>query len=195
MKPNLKIFPLLLLALFGIPDAAHAHLISGNGLASGITHPLLGLDHLLAMVAVGIISTQIGGKAVWKVPVTFVSFMVIGGLLAIGGLTLPFSESGVALSILFFGIIIALAKKIPINWAVVSVALFAIFHGHTHGEEMPLIANPTLYATGFVLSTTVLHIMGVFMGRYSYKTPLTLKLLRSAGAAMSFAGFLFLFSL
>jgi len=193
MKHIIKITPLLLLALFASPEAAHAHLIGGNGLASGITHPLLGLDHLLAMIAVGIISMQIGGNAIWKVPATFVSFMVVGVLLAIGGLGMPIAETGIALSVLFLGISIAFAKNIPINWAMLCVALFAIFHGHAHGEELPVIASPALYATGFVLSTTLLHITGVLIGHYARKTRLTLGMLRYAGAGISMMGLLFLF--
>lgn len=193
MKLSLKIFLLSFFALFVLPNAAHAHLIGGKGLASGLTHPLLGLDHLLAMVAVGIISTQIGGKTIWKVPATFVSFMVVGGLLAIGGLAMPIAETGIALSVLLFGIFIALSKKIPVTWAMVGVALFAIFHGHAHGEEMPLIANPAIYATGFVVSTTLLHITGVLVGRYARKTQLTLKLLKYTGVGIGLAGFFFLF--
>ena len=106
MKLNLKIFVFFILVFLGLPNTAYGHLIGGNGLASGITHPLLGLDHLLAMVAVGIISTQIGGKAIWKIPATFVSFMVVGGLLGIGGLKIPIAETGIALSVLIFGIFI-----------------------------------------------------------------------------------------
>ncbi len=193
MKSITKIFPLLLLAFFALPEEAHAHLIGGNGLASGITHPFFGLDHLLAMVAVGIISTQIGGKAIWKVPATFVTFMVAGALLAIDGIGMPIAETGIALSVLFLGVFIAFSKNVPINWAMACVALFAIFHGHAHGEELPIIASPALYATGFVLSTTSLHIMGVLIGHYARKTQLTLRMLRYAGAGMGVMGLLFLF--
>ena len=177
-----------------MPQAALAHNIGGNGILSGITHPLFGLDHLLAMVAVGVISTLIGGKAVWKVPATFVGFMLIGGILGIIGLSLPGVETGIALSVLILGVAIALYKQTPTFWAMLFVAIFAIFHGHAHGEEMPLIANAGLYALGFVSSTTALHISGVLIGHYAKKTQLTQSILRFAGAGVGFMGFLFLFS-
>ncbi|MBI5414072.1 HupE/UreJ family protein [Candidatus Peregrinibacteria bacterium] len=193
MKSNLKILALFIFVLFAMPMTAHAHLIGGNGLESGITHPFFGLDHLLAMVAVGIISTQIGGKAIWKVPTVFVSFMVVGGLFGIEGFQFPIAETGITVSVLVFGVFIVLSKKIPVNWAMICVALFALFHGHSHGEEMPLIANAALYTIGFVFSTTLLHIMGVLIGHYARKTEFTLELLRYLGAGMSGIGLLFLF--
>lgn len=97
------------------------------------------------------------------------TFVVIGALLAMGGMAMPIVETGIALSVLFLGVFIALSKNIPINLAVICVALFAIFHGHVHGYELPVIASPTLYATGFVLSTTLLHIIGVLIGHYARK--------------------------
>jgi len=111
MRSSLNILPILLFALVSLPQVAHAHLIGGSGLASGLNHPLFGLDHLLTMIAAGIIVTQIGGKAVWKVPATFVSFMVMGGLLAITGFAMPIAETGIALSVLAFGVFIALYTK------------------------------------------------------------------------------------
>lgn len=187
-----KIFLLLIIALFVLPSPASAHLIGGNGFMSGVTHPLFGLDHLLAMVAVGVISTQLGRRAIWIVPATFVITMVIGGMLAIAGVRLPFVETGIALSVLFLGIVIAVSKKFPLLGAMACVALFAIFHGHAHGEEMPGIANPALYALGFVLSTTLLHISGVFIGHYAKKTTFSTNLLRYSGAIMSLVGLFFL---
>lgn len=192
MKKTLFLLGLILLL---IPQAALAHNIGGSGILSGITHPLFGLDHLLAMVAVGVISTQMGGKAIWKVPATFVLFMVIGGFLAILGLGLPGVEIGIALSVLVLGVVIAFSKKIPGIWAIVFVALFAIFHGHAHGEEMPVIANAGLYAIGFVTSTTLLHVSGVLIGLFAKKTAITLKLLQFAGAGVGTMGFMFLFSI
>lgn len=192
-KSSLKLLLFLVIILFIFPSPAHAHLIGGNGGSSGLTHPLLGLDHLLAMVAVGIISTQIGGqKGIWVVPSTFVSFMIAGGLMAILGIGLPFVETAIALSVLVLGIAIALSKKILLPWAIICVALFAIFHGHAHGEEIPAIANPALYTAGFVLSTTLLHISGVFIGQHARRTKFSLKMLRYSGVAISLAGLFFL---
>lgn len=192
MKAIKKLLPIFLISLFIIPQGAHAHLIGGIGLASGVTHPLFGLDHLLAMVAVGIVSTQIGDKAIWKVPATFVSFMLVGGLLAIIGVGMPMVETGIALSVLLLGALIALDKRIPEGGAMLCVAVFALFHGHAHGTEMPSIVHPTLYVIGFVLSTAVLHITGVLIGHYARKKNPALSALRYAGVGMSMAGFVFL---
>jgi len=189
---SLKLFFSLAVLLLITPSPAEAHLIGGNGFASGATHPLMGLDHLLAMVAVGIISTQVGGRAIWTVPATFVSFMVIGGLLAIMGMSLPFIEAGIAISVLVLGVGIALSKKFPMAIAMGCVALFAIFHGHAHGEEMPLIASPVLYYAGFIISTTLLHISGVLIGLNAKKTQFSSVALRLSGVAMSLAGVFFL---
>jgi len=193
MKKSLK-FTLFLIAIFTflLPQAAFAHNIGGSGVLSGVTHPLFGLDHLLAMVAVGVISTQLGGKAVWRVPATFVGFMIVGGLLAILGLQMPAVEIGIALSVLVLGVAIAFSSKIPNMAAFVMVALFAVFHGHAHGEEMPLIANFALYAAGFVASTTALHVSGVLIGHYAKKTQITQYLLRFAGAGVGVMGLIFL---
>jgi urease accessory protein len=193
MKKSL-ITPLLLIGLFTLllPQAALAHNIGGSGMLSGISHPLTGLDHMLAMVAVGVISTQLGGKAVWQVPATFVSFMVVGGFMAIFGLALPAVEVGIALSVLVLGVAIAFSSKVPHLLAFLMVALFAIFHGHAHGEEMPVIANAGLYAIGFVSSTALLHISGVLIGHFAKKTALTSRLLQFAGAGVGLMGLLFL---
>jgi len=195
VRTLIKLFLSLVIIFFVFPTPAYAHLIGGNGFASGLTHPLLGLDHLLAMIAVGIIATQTGGKTTWIVPSTFLIFMVIGGLLAIIGLKVPLVETGIALSVLIFGALMTLSKKLPTHLAVLCVAIFAFFHGHSHGEEMPMIANQVLYITGFIFSTALLHAMGVLIGYSARKTNLTLKMLRFSGAAISFAGICFLFAL
>jgi urease accessory protein len=195
MKKSLTT-PLLLIGFltFLLPQAVFAHNIGGTGMLSGITHPLFGLDHLLAMVAVGVISTQLGGKAVWKVPATFVGFMIVGGLLSILGLQMPAVEMGIALSVLVLGAVIAFSSKIPNIGAFGMIALFAIFHGHAHGSEMPVIANFALYAIGFVASTTLLHVSGVLIGHFAKKTQITQYLLRFAGAGVGVMGLMFLVS-
>lgn len=195
MQKFKKLLPILAFSLLIAPRGAHAHLIGGSGFASGATHPLFGPDHLLAMVAVGVISTQISGKAIWKVPTAFVLSMIVGGFLAIFGIGMPMVEMGIALSVLLLGILIALDKRIPEGWAMLCVAIFALFHGHAHGTEMPLIAHPALYAGGFVLSTAALHTAGVLVGHYARKTNLTLVTLRYAGVGMAMMGFVFLFGI
>lgn len=192
IKSITQLFLLFGFFCFLSPSPVSAHMIGGNGFASGITHPLLGFDHLLAMVAVGIISTQIGNKAVWKVPGTFILLMIIGGILALLKIGMPYIETGVALSVLLLGVGVALSKKMPLNLAMACVALFALFHGHAHGEEIPTIAHPFLYALGFILSTTLLHIAGILIGHFSKKTDISLAMLRFSGAAISLAGVYFL---
>lgn len=175
-----------------LPATALAHNIGGSGIESGLIHPLFGLDHLLAMVAVGVISSQIGGKAVWKVPAAFIAFMIIGGIVGMTGLELPFVEIAIALSVLVLGGAIVLSGKMPLKWVLGCVAFFALFHGQAHGAEMPVIANGALYALGFVLSTSALHIAGVLIGHYAVKTNFTNTMLRFAGAGVGLMGLFFL---
>lgn len=195
MKPITKVLLLILFLFFAIPDLVFAHPHGGHGFSSGLTHPFSGLDHLLAMIAVGIISTQLGGKAIWKLPLAFVAFMVVGGFIALGGFAILITEMGIAFSVLLFGVFIAFSEKLSINWVILCIGLFAMFHGHAHGEEMPLIASPFLYASGFILSTAVLHISGVLIGHYASKTEFTTSLLRYSGAGIGVIGLFFLFNL
>ncbi len=190
MSSNSKVL-VYLLALLSIPSLVHAHLIGGSGALSGLTHPLLGLDHVLEMIAVGIISVRFAQKF-WVVPATFVTCMVIGGLIAMTGVVIPFVEIGIAISVVVLGVLIAFHKKSSLGLALVLVALFAVFHGHAHGQEMPLIANPAWYAAGFVLSTTALHIFGVILGQYAIKDGLRLRALKAAGAGMALFGMVLL---
>ncbi len=188
MKTNVKTFAFLfaLVAFFGFSHTANAHLAQANGFLSGITHPLLGLDHLLAAIAVGIISAQIGGKATKKIPATFLFFMIVGVLLAVGGLPLPMVEMGVALSVLIFGVFIVISKKIPMNGAILCIAFFAIFHGHAHGEEMSFAAHSAFSVIGLLFSTTLLHILGVFIGSAARKAKSASAVLRYTGAGIRF---------
>jgi len=182
---------LALLALL-IPSTALAHNIGGNGVLSGLTHPLFGPDHLLAMVAVGVISTILGGKAVYKVPATFIGFMLAGGIIGMMGISLFGVEIAIALSVLLLGAAIALNKKVPNLLAMLFVAIFAVFHGHAHGAEMPLISNATLYVIGFITSTAFLHVSGVLIGHFAKKTQITNGILRFAGAGIGIIGLTFL---
>jgi len=189
---NSKYLYYLIVTLICI-SSVNAHILAGeSGLSSGMTHPLFGLDHLLAMIAVGIISVQIGRKAIWLLPLTFVSVMVVGGILGILGIKLMGVEYGIAFSVIILGIAIALARKFPIIWAMIFVAIFALFHGHAHGEELPSIASPILYVLGFVFVTTLLHISGILIGHYAKKTQITQKLLQGIGIAVSMIGVYFL---
>ena len=157
-----------ILALSLIPIFASAHILSGNGFSNGILHPLTGLDHLLAMLAVGIISVRLGGKYLWIGPSIFVSSMILGGILGIYGVNFTFVETGIALSVILSGIAIVL-NKLSAKITLPIIALLAIFHGHAHGSEMGGIHNPALYTIGFALSTASLHFAGVALGHFASK--------------------------
>jgi urease accessory protein len=140
------------------------------------------------MVAVGIIAVQIGGRALLSVPLAFLSAMIVGGTLGILGIQLPFVETGIALSVLILGGIIAGSKKLPSSIAIACIALFALFHGHAHGTDMLSAANPVLFTIGFISSTALLHIAGIITGVYAKKTALSLRLLKTSGLAISLTG-------
>lgn len=150
------------------PGLALAH-EGGDGLAggfmAGVMHPVGGLDHLLAMVAVGIWGAFLGAPLVWVLPVAFPLMMVVGGVLGIVGLPLPYVETGIALSVLALGGAIALAWRAPIGLALALVGAFAVFHGHAHGTELPAAANAAAYSAGFVIATGLLHVAGIGLGR------------------------------
>jgi len=148
-----------------LPGAALAHPgHDAGGFAHGVMHPLGGLDHVLAMVAVGLYAALLGGRALWLVPATFVGVMAIGGALGAAGYPLPYTEIGIALSVIVLGLAVALRASLPTLAAMALVGLFAIFHGHAHGAEMPADAAAVSYATGFMLATALLHGAGIAIG-------------------------------
>ncbi|MBP0616222.1 HupE/UreJ family protein [Jiella sp. KSK16Y-1] len=166
-SPNPWRLPLIVAAAMVIlPQVAGAHIIRGaqGGFGSGFEHPLTGLDHFLAMFAVGLWGAQMGGRSVWTLPVTFPLIMVVGGIIGISGVHLPGIETGIALSILVLGLAIAFAWR-PAEWvALCLIAFFAICHGYAHGAELPLATDPADYAIGFVLATGLIHILGIGFG-------------------------------
>lgn len=153
-----KIIVFLLISSL-IPSFLFAHDEGGSGFISGLTHPVLGLDHLLAMISVGILSAQIGGRAILLVPSVFVVVMLIGGLIGIQGNVIPYVELAIALSVIVLGLAIMIEKKFPILITMIFVGVFAFFHGNAHGLEMPTLAHPIMYAGGFVLGTTLIHLL------------------------------------
>lgn len=174
--------------LASFPAFAHVEGEGHAGFLVGLLHPALGLDHLLAMLSVGILSAQIGGRALWGVPLTFVVVMTIGSLLGGYGVELPLVESGIALSVLLLGVALAAEKNMAIIWAMLFVGFFAIFHGHAHGTEMPDIGSPLLYGLGFVMGTAIIHLAGVLIGVVSKRIPKGPVLLRISGAAIAVVG-------
>lgn len=196
LRPKLHA-ALAALALIALaPAAAWAHTGVGatSGFANGFAHPLLGWDHLLAMLAVGIWGAQRGGRAVWLLPLTFVAVMVLGGVLGLVGAPLPGVEAGILASVLILGALIALARRFPLGAGVALVALFAIFHGHAHGTEMPHAASALGYALGFSSATALLHIGGIalptMLRRRIGERQLTW--VRYTGAGISLAGLILL---
>ena len=187
---NKKIFiSLIYLSFYPLPVLAHN--ITGKlGFYDGLSHPVLGLDHLLAMICVGILSAQIGGKAIWTVPTTFVTIMTIGGLL--GFLLIIdefyFVEVGIVFSVILLGFGISIEKKIPVKLIMIFVGIFGLFHGIAHGLEVPAAANPVLFVLGFIFGTTTLHLLGVAIGYFSIKKTISLILLRLTGVSFSIYG-------
>lgn len=183
---------LLLAAAPGLALAHEANSLQFGSFLGGLTHPVLGPDHFLAMVSVGILSAQIGGRAIWTVPATFVSVMALGGLLGVLDAGLSAIELGIAGSVFVLGIAIAADRKLPVALAMVAVGLFAVFHGYAHGAEMPTVAEPLRYAAGFLTGTAALHILGVVIGDISQHYARGKVALRVAGGAIAGIGAWFL---
>jgi urease accessory protein len=157
----------LISGLLALPAATlHAHPLhtSMGGLASGIVHPLFGFDHFLVMLAVGLWAAQLGGRALWLVPGTFLGMVVAGGALGFAGVPVPFAEQGIAASIVVMGLLIVMAARLPIWSGMALVGLFALFHGHAHAVELTAGLSATTYAIGFVLTTALLHLVGIALG-------------------------------
>lgn len=176
------------------PALAHAHVIAGGsgGFIRGFEHPLTGLDHFLAMFAIGLWGAQIGGRAVWTMPVIFPLIMVVGGILGVAGVPLPGVETGIAISILVLGGGIAAGWK-PAEWVVLPlISVFAICHGYAHGAELPGTVDPANYAFGFVVATGLIHLVGIGVGLLSEMVWVG-RLTRILGGFVAAGGVYFLF--
>jgi urease accessory protein len=182
-------FVLPVFALIFAPAIAHAHVGSGDtgGFLHGISHPLTGIDHLCAMIAVGLWAAQTGGRAIWAVPLAFISLMLIGGLFGLGGIHFSLGEMGVAISVLMLGVFIAAAARLPLLTSVIIVGLFAFCHGHAHGVEMPDTLSPFAYVAGFVLATALLHASGIGLA-LGIERIAAARLIRFAGATIVLCG-------
>ena len=190
---NIKLTVFVLSFFLLSPVIAHeANSLPYGPFLGGITHPVLGFDHLLAMVSVGMISAQIGGRAIWTVPSTFVLVMFCGGLLGLNMGGLNGYEIGIALSVLFLGGSLAADKTLNSIFAMIAVGIFAIFHGYAHGEEIPTIAGPVPYIAGFMTGTIMLHITGLILADISTHYKSGKIILRFAGAGIALAGLYFL---
>jgi urease accessory protein len=184
-------FVAVLAAVAFFPGIAFAH--TGfhfeSGFASGLAHPLLGIDHVLAMIGVGILAWQIGGRALWAMPAAFLAMMAAGGLAGFAAFDMPFVELGIALSIVAVGAAIAVRQTLPTALAACLVGFFAMFHGFAHGAEVPGDAGALGYMAGFLVASGALHVAGLGVGRFAARLRPTA--LRFGGAAIALAGLAF----
>lgn len=178
------------LTLLAAPALAHTGQ-GASGLYAGMFHPITGLDHVVAMVAVGLWGGILGKPALWQLPVAFPVIMAVAGAFGVAGIPLPGVEAGIALSGIVLGAMVLFAVQMPVRAAMAIVGVFAVFHGHAHGTELPDAANPMAYALGFVLATGLLHLCGIALGTLG-KWPVGRMVVRAAGAAIALAGGAFL---
>jgi urease accessory protein len=179
------------LLLAATAAAAHTGETVGGGFVAGFLHPILGWDHVAAMVAVGLWGAFLGPPAIWLLPVTFPLVMALGGALGVVGVPIPGIEFGIAASALMIGAAVMLALRPPLVIAAVVVGFFAIFHGHAHGTEMPQAASPLAYAAGFVIGTGLLHLAGISLGLLARSQTGALAV-RAMGGLIALAGLGFL---
>ncbi len=182
-------FKKTLLAFLAAEISLLAHTGHGgiSGFGAGFSHPIGGADHILAMFAVGLWAAQMGGRALWAVPLSFVMMMVAGAVMGIQGIQVPLIEEGILASVVVLGGLIALKTRLPVVAGAVIVGTFAMFHGAAHGAEMPLNAGGIGYGAGFVLATGLLHIGGIVLGMAMHRLSET-KASRVAGGAIAASG-------
>lgn len=190
-RPGAELLLALLFLLVAAPALAHAQQGQAAGFFTGLKHPVSGLDHVLAMVAVGLWGAQLGAPAIWLLPVTFPMMMAFGGFLGLIGVPLPGVEVGIAASAILLGVMVAREARPPLGLAAALVAFFAVFHGHAHGTELPAGQSGLMYSVGFVIATGCLHATGIAIGlihRWGWGRIA----LRVAGGAVATFGLFFL---
>ena len=180
--------PLVLLAT---PAFAHTGVGFSGGFTAGFAHPILGPDHLVAMVAVGLWGVFLGAPAIWLLPIVFPLVMAAGGVIGILGIPIPAVEVAIAASAIVLGLMVALAARPPLWIAAALVGAFAIFHGHAHGAELPPGADAVAYSAGFVIATGLLHVTGITFGNLA-RWPAGRIAVRVAGVAIAVTGVVFL---
>lgn len=182
-----------MIALLPSLAVAHPHAAPGHDFLHGLAHPLLGWDHLLAMLAVGLWAAQRGGRSLWVLPGVFVGVMIAGGALGMAGVSLPGVEGGILASVLVLGALVAAAARPPLAASAGVVALFALFHGHAHGAEMPAASSGAAYGIGFVAATALLHAAGITLALATQRSGAVRRVawVRAAGAAICVGGLAF----
>jgi urease accessory protein len=193
MKLRVLMKRFLLSLLLVVPGLAFAHAPegAGGGFLTGFLHPILGFDHLIAMVAVGLWGAFLGDRALWILPIVFPSIMAVGAAIGIMGLEIPLVEFVIALSGVVLGALIALRFKAPLAIAMVLVGIFALFHGYAHGTEMPGQISAITYGAGFVIGTGLLHLAGIAIG-FATRLPRGELLVRGCGGVISVIGLTYL---
>ena len=164
---------------------AHTLGVDGAGFIDGLAHPFMGLDHLLAMIALGLWAVQTGGSALWRLPLSFIAMMATAAAIGANGFSLPSLELLIAASVVCLGLMLVFAIRLPVNASMGLVGLFAVFHGYAHGLEMPQADSALFYGSGFVLATTLLHLTGIALGKIAYRRQL---LSRLSGLMIAVAG-------
>ena len=184
---------LIMVVYFVFPTSAYAHVQQGQAVSfmTGLEHPWSGLDHVLAMIAVGLWGAQLGNPAIWILPITFPMVMSLGAMMGLLGIPLPGIEIGIAVSAIVLGIMVLGEFRLKLVVAAIIVGCFAVFHGHAHGTELPGAANPLAYSAGFVISTGMLHLSGIAFGLL-VRWPAGKIAVRTFGVIISLAGVGFL---
>ena len=195
-KPQVTLPLAFAAALASLPSSAWAHAQEGqaSGFLTGFLHPISGWDHVLAMIAVGVWGAQLGAPAMWLLPVAFPMVMALGGTMGLLGIPLPGTELGIALSAIVLGAMVLSEARPPLWVAAAVVAVFAVFHGHAHGTELPPGEDGLLYSAGFVVATGCLHGVGIALGLVHRWSSGRLAL-RAAGAIVALAGVFFVWRL
>lgn len=179
----------LLILATSLPAYAHVGHGETDGLMHGFMHPIGGMDHMLAMVAVGMLGALLGGRAIWAVPASFMVMMAVGAALGMAQFNLPFVELGISASVIALGVVVALQLPLPMVTAMGVAGFFAVFHGYAHGAEMPIDASGASYAAGFLAATGLLHLAGIALGvGFNRMASSREAISRLAGGAIAVAG-------
>jgi len=196
MRRSFKLVSLAAAATVGFSTAALAHVgdHSHMSFTEGLLHPFSGLDHVLAMVAVGLWASQLGGRALWLLPLTFPVLMAVGAALGLSGVTLPWVEVGIAGSVMVLGAVVALALRPSLAISIPLIGAFALLHGYSHGIELPAAASALSYGAGFIAATLVLHSIGIATGLIAGRLPVRFAA-RTAGGAIAVLGMVLLVTL